>query len=109
MKNNLENEDCLDEEEVVPVVPISNRNVDQHTLKTVVKNNLENEDCLDEEEVVPVVTISNRNVDTVAGSKLVYREEEKRKSIRLEVCETTMTTMLLPVMYMQYKVIMLLS
>ena len=87
MKNDLENENCLDEEEVVHVVPISNRNVDQHTLKTMMKNNLENEDCLNEEEVVPVVLISNRNVDTVAGSKLIYQEEEKRKSICLEVCD----------------------
>ena len=59
----------------------------QHTLKTVIKNNLENEGCLDEEEVVPMVPISNKNVDTVAGRKLVYREEEKRKSICLEMCD----------------------
>ena len=35
--------------------------------------------------VVHVVPISNKNVDTVAGRKLVYGEEEKRKSICLEV------------------------
>ena len=38
-------------------------------------------------EVVPVVPIFNRNVDSVAGRKLLYREEEKRKSICLEACE----------------------
>ena len=53
----------------------------------VMKNNLEKVDCLDEEVVVHVVPISNKNVDTVAGRKLVYREEEKRKSICLEVCD----------------------
>ena len=51
------------------------------------KNNLEKEGCLDEEEVVPAVPIANKNANTVAGSKLVYREEEKRKSICLEVCD----------------------
>ena len=56
-----------------------------HTSKIVLKNNREKEDCLDKEEVVSVVP--NKNVDTVAGRKLVYREEEKRKSICLEVCE----------------------
>ena len=59
----------------------------RHTSKIVLKNNLEKEDCQDEEEVVHVVPISNKNVDTVAGRKLVYREEEKQKSICLEVCE----------------------
>ena len=56
----------------------------RHTSKTVLKNNLEKEDFLDEEDV-HVVPILNTNVDTVAGPKLVYRKEEKRKSICLEV------------------------
>ena len=56
-------------------------------LKTVMKNNIENEDCLDEEEDFSVVPIANKNVNTVAGRELVYQEEEKRKSICLEVCD----------------------
>ena len=59
----------------------------QHTLKTVMKNTLEKEGCLDEKEVVPMVPIANIYVYAVAGRKLVYREEEKRKSICLEVCD----------------------
>ena len=51
------------------------------------KNILEKEGCLDEKEVVPMVPIANIYVNTVAGRKLVYREEEKRKSICLEVCD----------------------
>ena len=51
------------------------------------KNNLENENCLDEEEVVHVVPISNTDADPVAGCKLAYREEEKQKSICLELCD----------------------
>ena len=57
------------------------------TIKTIIKNNLENDDCLDEEEGCVCGTNINRNVDTVAGSKLVYREEEKRNSVCLEVCD----------------------
>ena len=33
-----------------------------------------------------MVPILNNNVDTVAGRKLVYREEEKHESIFLEMC-----------------------
>ena len=54
----------------------------RHTSKIVLKNILGKEDCL---EVVPAVPIWNRNVDTVAVHKLVYQEEDKRKSISLEI------------------------
>ena len=64
-----------------------------HMSKIVMKNILDKEDCL---EVVPAVPISNRNVDTVAGRKLVYQEEEKRRSISLEMrddgCDDDVTT-----------------
>ena len=47
--------------------------------KIVLKNNPEKEDCLDEEAVLPEVPIFKNNVDTIAGRKLVYQEEEKRR------------------------------
>ena len=47
----------------------------------------------------------SKNVDTVAGRKLVYREEEKRKSICLEMCDDDDDDDVTTRMYMQYKVV----
>ena len=60
-------------------------------------------------DVTPLGPKSNKNVNTAAGSKLTHREEEKGKSICLEMCDNDEDYDVFPEMYMLYKAIMLFT